>query len=168
MGVVAPHYMNGWMSSEKLKYWWKGGCGQSQCIILKLAEWTKENCVKPVTVNGILSNIKTEYHSLNTVPQLAWCICRSQPLLLQVTFHHKNTRTSAKNTWCVDTIFIDSPIDCFLNHVCMVVVSQVLQHVNSCIQHGNWVGNVLPCNCCSRVACAWLKYGILSRKTKVI
>ena len=80
---------------------------------------------------------------------------------------HENIRTLAKNTWCVDTIFIDSSIDCFINHVCMVVVSQVLQHVNSCIQHGNRVGNVLSCNCCSCVACAWFKYGVLWRKIKV-
>lgn len=77
---------------------------------------------------------------------------------------HENIRTLAKNTWCVDTIFIDSSIDCFLNHVSMVMMAQVLQHVNSCIQHGNRVGNVLPCNCCSCIACAWFKYGVLCRK----
>jgi len=108
---------------------------------------------------------------IQVICQLAWCLWHSL-LPYKSYFYkwhcHENIRNLAKNTWCVDTIFTDSSIYCFLYHVSMVVVAQVLQHVNSCIQHGNRVGNILPCNCRSRIAGAWFKYGVLRRKIKCL
>lgn len=43
----------------------------------------------------------------------------------------------------MDTIDIDCLVDGIGDAVGMVVVSQMVQHVHGCVQHGDRVGNVL-------------------------
>lgn len=43
----------------------------------------------------------------------------------------------------------------------MFLVPQMLQHVNSRVQHRNWIGDVLSGNGSTRVAGTWLENGKL-------
>lgn len=64
-------------------------------------------------------------------------------------------------TWSMDFILTNGFVNSFTNSVGMIFVSQMVQHVNGCVQDGNGVGDVLSSNGCSSITSGRFEDGIL-------
>jgi hypothetical protein len=77
-----------------------------------------------------------------------------------VKFQSKGELVS-RFTGRVDFVLANSLADGVLQGIGVLLVARVVQHVHGCVQHGNWVGDVLSGDGCARVTGAWLENGVL-------
>lgn len=87
--------------------------------------------------------------------------------LTRVFFVIVSTRCIALLTWCVNFVFANRFVDGIADGISMILVSQMIQHIDRCIQHGHGVGNVLAGNSGACITGTRLENGILQEAFKL-